>query len=165
MLQMAQLFNVAGLADGAKAVKASADPVATLEGLVRDELLSGDGFGAELQGMLMQLPPVLLQRLEQMLAGGMTLPQAAKSLLAEQGMMPETDAFAELLQQGEGRQEATLLPQAPRASAAPGGVPPDALAALRAAASVETADPVADPLGIAMAPRTAPSGGATPMPP
>ena len=164
MLQMTQLFNVSGIADSAKLARTT-DPVAMLEGLVQDDLLLEEGFGAELQGMLMQLPPLLLQRLEQLLAGGMALPQAAKTLLAEQVALTDTDAFADLLQQGGGRQELAGFAQAPRASAASGGMAPDALAALRAAASIETADPVENPLGAATALRTAPVAHAAPMPP
>ncbi|MCW9079178.1 MAG: flagellar hook-length control protein FliK [Gammaproteobacteria bacterium] len=41
------------------------------------------GFSGELQAMLMQMSPQMLQQLEELLAGGMSLPQAAKSLLAE----------------------------------------------------------------------------------
>jgi flagellar hook-length control protein FliK len=164
MLQMAQLLNVAGLAENAKAAKA-ADPVVTLEGLLRDETLLTEGFGAELQGMLMHLPPVLLQRLEQLVAGGMGLPQAARTLLAEQGMMPDADAFAELLQQGGARQETPVLPQTPRMPAARGGMPTDALAALRAAAAIETANPVDNAVGAASAVHAPSAGGAIPMPP
>ncbi len=52
------------------------------------------GFSAEVQALLMQMTPQLLQRLEEMLSGGMSLPQAAKSLLAEAGGGMD---FAEML--------------------------------------------------------------------
>lgn len=41
------------------------------------------GFSAELQPLLQQMNPPILERLESMLAGGMTLPQAARQLLSE----------------------------------------------------------------------------------
>ena len=42
-----------------------------------------DGFSTELQSLLHQMEPLMLQRLESMLAGGMTLPKAARQLLSE----------------------------------------------------------------------------------
>lgn len=54
-----------------------------LAGLLRDENGAAPVFSGELQAMLMQLTPQMLQRLEGLVTGGMTLPQAANSLLAE----------------------------------------------------------------------------------
>ena len=71
-----------------------------LEGLFADpETLMG-GFSGELQALLMQLSPQVLQRLESMIAGGMTLPQAANRLLSEGGLGKVDDLFANLLKQG-----------------------------------------------------------------
>jgi flagellar hook-length control protein FliK len=44
-----------------------------------------EGFTADLQALLLQMTPQTLQRLEAMLAGGMSLPLAASRLLAEAG--------------------------------------------------------------------------------
>ena len=51
-------------------------------------------FSGELQAMLMQLTPQLLQQLEELVSGGMTLPQAAKSSSSEAGMAGGTASFA-----------------------------------------------------------------------
>ena len=54
-----------------------------LEALLQVSGLPADGFSAELQALLMQLSPQMLQRLEQLLAGGSELPQAARTILRE----------------------------------------------------------------------------------
>jgi len=50
--------------------------------------------------MLMQMSPQMLQQLEELLAGGMTLPQAAKSLLANAGSTGQGNLFDSLLEGG-----------------------------------------------------------------
>lgn len=58
------------------------------------------GFSGELQAMLMQMTPQMLQQLEELLAGGMPLPQAARSLLTEAGLGGAGEMFAGLLEEG-----------------------------------------------------------------
>lgn len=48
------------------------------------------GFSSELQSLLHQINPQLLQRLESMVAGGIALPQAARQLLSEGATVPQT---------------------------------------------------------------------------
>ena len=55
------------------------------------------GFTGELQAMLMQLSPPVLQRLDALLAGGTSLPQAAKALLSELAADADGRAFPDLL--------------------------------------------------------------------
>lgn len=56
------------------------------------------GFSGELQSLLMQLTPQMLQRLDGLLAGGTNLPQAANAVMAElDGGNPDL-VFARLLQ-------------------------------------------------------------------
>jgi len=66
-------------------------------------LTGGDGasagFSGDLQALLMQLSPQMLQRLEELLTDGMDLPQAARSLLGEFGAESAEGFFADLLQQ------------------------------------------------------------------
>jgi len=67
-------------------------------------VLTGDdgslaGFSGDMQALLMQLSPQLLQRLEELLRGGMDLPQAARSLLGEFGGGAAEGMFADFLQQ------------------------------------------------------------------
>lgn len=54
-------------------------------------------FSGELQALLMQMSPEMLKRLDEMLAGGMGLPQAASRLLESQDPDSMADAFARLL--------------------------------------------------------------------
>ena len=58
------------------------------------------GFSGELQAMLMQMSPQMLQQLEELLARGMSLPQAAKSLLAEVGYDGAGGLFDSLFEDG-----------------------------------------------------------------
>ena len=55
----------------------------SLASLLQGEDDAAPVFSGELQAMLMQLTPQMLQRLEELVTGGMTLPQAANSLLTE----------------------------------------------------------------------------------
>jgi len=78
-------------------------------------LLAGDdgslaGFSGDLQALLMQLSPQMLQRLEELLTGGMDLPQAARSLLGEFGGGSADGVFADFLQQRLPRADAALVP-------------------------------------------------------
>ena len=77
-----------------------ADPCVGLQALLQGADDLSNVFSGELQAMLMQLTPQLLQRLEELVSGGMTLPQAAKSLLSEAGTAGGTASFAELFQGG-----------------------------------------------------------------
>jgi len=66
-------------------------------------LTGGDGslagFSGDLQALLMQLSPQMLQRLDELLAGGMDLPQAASALLGEFGGESGEGLFADFLRQ------------------------------------------------------------------
>ena len=57
------------------------------------------GLSGDLQAMLLQFPMPLQRRLESLVSGGMTLPQAASSLLADAASGPIGEEFAEFLQQ------------------------------------------------------------------
>lgn len=105
-------------------VAAGTNPTdAQLEAL--QPLLSGlDGtetsFSGELQAMLLSLTPQSLQRLESLVKGGMTLPQAARQLFAESPLMLDTNATRVLPQFGEALQASlkemktsSVLPQGP----------------------------------------------------
>lgn len=71
-----------------------------LQGLLQAGEGLDAGFSAELQSLLMQMSPQMFRRLEELLAGGMDLPQAASRLLGEAKLgMPE-GVFAGLLNQG-----------------------------------------------------------------
>ena len=71
-----------------------------LESLLQGAEELAAGFSGELQAMLMQLSPQMLQQLEERMAGGMTLPQAAKSLLAEVGEQSVGSWFKQLVDEG-----------------------------------------------------------------
>ncbi len=71
-----------------------------LEGFFADPEAFMGGFSGELQALLMQLSPQVIQRLESMVASGMTLPQAANQLLSEGGLGRTDDLFADLLKRG-----------------------------------------------------------------
>jgi flagellar hook-length control protein FliK len=85
------------------------------------------GFSGDLQALLMQLSPQMLQRLEELLAGGMDLPQAASTLLGEADMAPCDEPFTGFLQ--------ARLPLAKELPAGPGAVPGQFAAGLEAAVS------------------------------
>lgn len=91
--------------------------------------LAGDaamaGFTGDLQALLMQLSPQLLQRLEELLAGGMDLPQAASTLLGEAGFGPGDEPFADFLR--------ARLPLAREVLAAAAAVPGQFAAGLQSA--------------------------------
>lgn len=114
------MFQFPMLASAATGLLKGAGPgrpegVTGLEGLLQAADGAMAGFSGDLQAMLMQLTPQMLQRLDELLAGGMNLPQAAKSLLAEAGFEGAGDAFADLLKEGlprlEARSDAAPLPQ------------------------------------------------------
>ena len=73
---------------------------ADLESLLQGAEELAAGFSGELQAMLMQLSPQMLQQLEERMAGGMTLPQAAKSLLAEVDEQGVGSWFKQLVDEG-----------------------------------------------------------------
>lgn len=76
------------------------DAAGGLNGMMQGAEGLMSGFSGELQAMLMQMSPQMLQQLEDLLAGGMALPQAAKSLLAEAGVDGMGDLFGNLLEEG-----------------------------------------------------------------
>lgn len=71
-----------------------------LQGLMQGEDGLMAGFSGELQSMLMQMSPQMLQQLEELLAGGMPLPQAARSLLTGAGYGSAGELFGSLLEEG-----------------------------------------------------------------
>jgi flagellar hook-length control protein FliK len=114
------MFQFPMLASAATGLLKGAGPgrsegITGLEGLLQAADGAMAGFSGDLQAMLMQLTPQMLQRLDELLAGGMNLPQAAKSLLAEAGFEGAGDVFADLLKEGlprlEARSDAAPLPQ------------------------------------------------------
>ena len=85
---MFQMSFASGIGDAsliAGKISGESVEISGLEGLFR----SVDGqmpvFSAELQSLLYQMTPQMLQRLENLLAGGMKLPEAASQLLTEAG--------------------------------------------------------------------------------
>ena len=104
------LLNTAGsnLLSGSEA--GPAFETLDLEALFADPEGMLGSFGGELQALLMQLSPPMQRRLEGMLASGMTLPQAANTLLTEGGLGQTDDLFANLLQRGiKGEGETPVL--------------------------------------------------------
>jgi flagellar hook-length control protein FliK len=92
-----------------------------INGLLHSEDGQMAGFSGELQAMLMQMSPQMLQQLEELLAGGMPLPQAARSLLTEAGYGSAGELFGSLLEQGlSDIQEQLQIDGMPRRSAADG---------------------------------------------
>jgi flagellar hook-length control protein FliK len=71
-------------------------------------------FSGELQALLLSLTPQSLQRLESLVAGGMTLPQAARQLLAESPLLLDGKATAvlpDLASSLQGGEKQAQLPQ------------------------------------------------------
>ena len=60
------------------------------------------GFAGELQALLMQLPPEMLERFDQLLGGGMSLPQAANTVLDEFAGEGLDDMFGDMLKRFAG---------------------------------------------------------------
>lgn len=87
----AKLGQVAELDDSA--------PAAGLNGLLSSLNAVDQAFSAELQMLMQQASPELLQRLEQRLAGGMSLPQAAREFLAERSLGKGDEGLIRWLQQ------------------------------------------------------------------
>ena len=84
------------------------------------------GFTGELQAMLMQLAPPVLQRLDELLAGGTSLPQAANTLLREFAVEADGQPFPELLQalaQQTKGPNAAQMPAPPQAAASQVAMP------------------------------------------
>jgi flagellar hook-length control protein FliK len=87
-----------------------------LSGLLQQLEGTDPVFSAELHSLLMQMSPEMLRRLDEMLAGGMSLPQAASRLLGDQVLEEPSDAFAQLLRQDQGEmsEELSLQPEPSR---------------------------------------------------
>jgi flagellar hook-length control protein FliK len=99
------MFQLPQLASGSSGLMKGSGPersdsVPGLEGLLQATEGSLAGFSGDLQAMLMQMTPQMLERLDELLAGGMNLPQAARSLLAESGIEGAGELFADFLKQG-----------------------------------------------------------------
>lgn len=101
------LLTAGSAAPGARLPGMQGDAKSGLGGLLAGQDALAAGFSAEMQAMLMQLSPAMLARLDEMLAGGMNLPQAATALLDEFASAGGMESFAELLRQHPGR---TQLP-------------------------------------------------------
>lgn len=99
------MFQLPMLGSGTPGLQKGSGPDAAGGASGRNTILQGAdglmaGFSGEMQAMLMQMSPQMLQQLEELLAGGMSLPQAAKSLLAEAGYDGTGDLFGNLLEEG-----------------------------------------------------------------
>ena len=81
------------------------------------------GLSGDLQAMLLQYPMPVQRRLESLVSGGMTLPQAAGSILADATSGPMGEEFAEFLQQ---RMSGAAVPSAAPDAPSPLTVGPQA---------------------------------------
>jgi len=99
MFQLPLLGSVTqDLIKGQSTDRSGEDTLALLSLLqTADEVVPG--LSGDLQAMLLQFPMPVQRRLESLVSGGMTLPQAASSLLADAASGPVGDQFAEFLQQ------------------------------------------------------------------
>ena len=87
---------VPGLAEAQRAVGPSTG--GALGGLFPDADALMLGLSGEFHAMMAQLSPAMLSRLEDLIGGGMTLPQAAKSLLSDSGLSGHGGGFAQLME-------------------------------------------------------------------
>lgn len=87
---------VPGLAEAQRAVGPSTG--SALDGLFQDADALMLGLSGELHALMAQLSPAMLNRLEDLIGGGMTLPQAAKALLSETGLGGHSGGFAQLME-------------------------------------------------------------------
>ncbi len=87
---------VPGLAEAQRTVGPSTG--GALDGLFQDADGLILGLSGELHAMLAQLSPAMLNRLEDLIGGGMTLPQAAKALLSDGGLSGPSGGFAQLME-------------------------------------------------------------------
>lgn len=101
MLQLPLLGSAMPGLSKASGVGASGGTI-RLETLLQGADGSLNVFSGELQALLMQLSPAMLQRLEDMMQSGMSLPQAASALLSEQATGQDGMAFPALLAGEEG---------------------------------------------------------------
>ncbi|MDJ0741308.1 MAG: flagellar hook-length control protein FliK [Gammaproteobacteria bacterium] len=88
-------------------------------------------LGGELQSMLSQWSPAMLQRFEALLAGGTALPQAARTVLSEFAADADGERFGAVLQRLAGAVDGAPRPAA---SILPEGAPPPRIALPVAAA-------------------------------
>ena len=87
---------VPGLAETRRTVGPSTG--GALDGLMQDADGLILGLSGELHAMMAQLSPAMLNRLEGLIGGGMTLPQAAKALLSDGGLSGHSGGFAQLME-------------------------------------------------------------------
>ena len=87
---------VPGLAEAQRAVGPSTG--GALDGLFPDADALMLGLSGEFHAMMAQLSPAMLNRLEDLVGGGMTLPQAAKTLLSDSGLSGHSGGFAQLME-------------------------------------------------------------------
>ena len=128
---MLQLPLLGAAVPGLSKAIGSEGPVtlADLEFLLQGAEDLAAGFSGELQAMQVQMSPQMLHQLEERMAGGMTLPQAAKSLLADAGEQGLGDWFRKLVDEGMAEQPEEMKPAAKampicqRARASPGRSP------------------------------------------
>ena len=81
------------------------------------------GLSGELQALLLQMSPQMLQRLDELVEGGMSLPLAAKSLLAETGFGGAGESFAQFLRDGLAAPGQPLAAQPAAVGSGAAGVP------------------------------------------
>jgi len=121
------MFQLALLGSGSPAMVKGSGPNTVGSGGDVNRLAPGDegmiaGFSGELQSILMQMSPQMLEQLEELLAGGMPLPQAARSLLSESGFGSAGELFGDLLEEGlmniQDRLQVDGLPQGPEGEGA-----------------------------------------------
>lgn len=110
------MFQLALLTPGMQApgrAGSAADGGATgLAALLRGDVEAEGLFSAELHALLMQFTPEMLTRLDEMMRGGMNLPQAANQLLGDAGSGEAFDSFSALLSRSsEQRSVLPILPQ------------------------------------------------------
>jgi flagellar hook-length control protein FliK len=158
-----QMLELTQLLSGSKSLASASegpnpDPAILLQTLLQGDELTMGAFSGEMQALLLQLPPQVMQRLEQLIGSGMNLPQAANRILGERFADGSDPGFAELLKGGQGRAAMPGL-----ATPMPSANNPDNLPLLPQAVPLRVNQPVISPgtaAGIDLA-----TMAATPPPP
>lgn len=145
---------VQGLVGQGAAAKGETTP-ALLELLGSQDGSEAAGFSGELQALLMQLSPQVLQQLDERIQGGMSLPEAARSLLADAAEGGPAQPFASLLRERLPERIEKVAEERPLALVG------EAREALNVLAGAVARGPVADP---GAAPAAAMVGGPTAAP-
>lgn len=106
------------------------------------------GLSGELQSLLMQMSPQMQQRLEGLLAGGMSLPQAATALLAEAGTEGGGELFARYLEEGLPDPDELPLTDAVKSQAGQNSVLGKLVEGLQGRTAINPADPQTTPAAL-----------------